>query len=80
MMSLSCITWWILHSLVEQLGGQFFMKFLSCFTGINATSGTKTAKLVSLKSGKLQLKMRNSINPHASSLLRRLMDFEWLRV
>ncbi|KAG7517288.1 hypothetical protein JOB18_004112 [Solea senegalensis] len=50
----------------------------TCFIGLNPTSGTKTAKLVSQRSGKVHEKKNSSVNPHVSSLLRRLIDFEWL--
>ncbi|KAJ8007667.1 hypothetical protein DPEC_G00096540 [Dallia pectoralis] len=48
-----------------------------CLIGLDPSSGTNTTKMVSQKSGKVQERKRNGINPHVSSLLKRLMDFEW---
>ncbi|CAL8290569.1 unnamed protein product [Merluccius merluccius] len=60
-----------IFNLVYQEQASCTLEFIQrCFIGLNPTSGTKTAKLVS----------RSSVNPHVSSLLRRLMDFEWLSV
>ncbi|XP_053191212.1 uncharacterized protein LOC128375020 [Scomber japonicus] len=54
-------------NLVYQEQAACTLEFIQrCFVGINPSSGTKTAKL------------KNTINPHVSSLLRRLMDYEWL--
>ena len=76
---LSWTTWSIRLPLLEELLAQFFMKFLlvgfQMFRWINLTKGTKTAKLVS-QSGKVHENKNNSVSPHVSSLLKRLMDFE----
>lgn len=66
-----CTAGCILH-LVEQLR-RFFMKFICvwfcdfrCFIGLNPSSGTKTTKALSQKSGKVQEKKRNCINLYST--------------
>lgn len=49
-----------------------------CFLGISPTTGTKTAKQISHRTGKVHEKNNKSVNPHVFSLLRKLIDFEWL--
>ena len=46
--------------------------------GINPTKGTKMTKLLSHRSGKVREKSNNSLSPHVSSLLKGLMDLQWL--
>ncbi|KAG9264491.1 hypothetical protein AMEX_G84 [Astyanax mexicanus] len=43
-----------------------------CFIGINPTIGKK--------GGKVSAKKSNTVNPHVCTLLKCLMDFEWLSV
>uniref|UniRef100_A0A672FUM3 Si:ch211-111e20.1 n=1 Tax=Salarias fasciatus TaxID=181472 RepID=A0A672FUM3_SALFA len=49
------------------------------FIGINPERGSKTArgKVVSKKTGKAAAKKSATVNPHVSTLLKKLMDFEW---
>ncbi|XP_076864064.1 uncharacterized protein LOC143516400 [Brachyhypopomus gauderio] len=51
-----------------------------CFVGINPTTGSKnsTAKVVSKATGKVVEKKKHSMNANVCSLLRKLMDFDWL--
>ncbi|XP_046900231.1 uncharacterized protein LOC124483728 [Hypomesus transpacificus] len=66
-------------NLVNQEQACCTLEFIQrCFIRLNPSSGTKATKMVTQKSGKVQEKKRNSINPHVSSLLKRVMDFEWL--
>lgn len=50
------------------------------FTGSSPTRGTKTANLVSQIIWKGREKKKSTANPHISSLLRLLMDFQWFWV
>ncbi|CAB1440706.1 unnamed protein product [Pleuronectes platessa] len=59
----------------EELLAQFDFR---CFMGINPTKDTKTKKLLSHRSGKVRVKRNNSVSPYVSSLLKGLMDFQWL--
>lgn len=61
---LSCTTWWILLSLDVSI------------ESTQPASGTKVAKLGPQRNGKAPKK--NLVKPHVSSLLRWLMEFEWL--
>ncbi|KAJ8333424.1 hypothetical protein SKAU_G00414320 [Synaphobranchus kaupii] len=52
------------------------------FMGINPQTGSKAAsgKVMSRKTGKVVEKKRGAINPHVCTLLRKLMDFEWMEM
>ncbi|XP_041866818.1 uncharacterized protein LOC121655942 [Melanotaenia boesemani] len=66
-------------NLVYQEQASCTLEFIQrCFLGINPSRGTKTERQVGQKSGKVQEKRNNTVNLRVSSLLRRLMDFEWL--
>nr|XP_055063835.1 uncharacterized protein LOC129446653 [Misgurnus anguillicaudatus] len=68
-------------NLVYQEQASCTLEFIQrCFIGLNPSSGTKTTKVLSQKSGKVQEKKNNCVNPHVSSLLKRLIDFEWLQL
>nr|XP_055062817.1 uncharacterized protein LOC129445849 [Misgurnus anguillicaudatus] len=70
-------------NLVYQEEASSTLEFVQrCFVGINPTTGTKTAttKVGGRKSGKASEKRNNTVNPHVCTLLRKLMDFEWLRM
>ncbi|CAL8238261.1 unnamed protein product [Merluccius merluccius] len=49
------------------------------FIGINPERGSKASwgKIISKKTGKVVQKMSHTFNPHVSTLLKNLMDFEW---
>uniref|UniRef100_A0A8C4TBA5 Uncharacterized protein n=1 Tax=Erpetoichthys calabaricus TaxID=27687 RepID=A0A8C4TBA5_ERPCA len=49
------------------------------FIDINPERGSKTkqGKLISKKTGQVVQKKKSTVNPHVSSLLSKLMDFEW---
>ncbi|XP_072320750.1 uncharacterized protein [Eucyclogobius newberryi] len=49
------------------------------FIGINPERGTKITRgeVVSKKTGKVTVKKTSTVNPRVSTLLRKLMDFEW---
>ncbi|KAK0154388.1 hypothetical protein N1851_003542 [Merluccius polli] len=49
------------------------------FIGINPERGSKTGrgKVISKKTGKVTTKKSTTVNPHVSTLLKRLMDFDW---
>uniref|UniRef100_A0A3B1JEG1 Uncharacterized protein n=1 Tax=Astyanax mexicanus TaxID=7994 RepID=A0A3B1JEG1_ASTMX len=51
-----------------------------CFVGINPTTGSKTSteQVLSKRSGKVVEKKKHSMNVKVCSLLRKLMDFDWL--
>ncbi|KAL6466696.1 hypothetical protein MHYP_G00245000 [Metynnis hypsauchen] len=51
-----------------------------CLVGINPTTGSKnsTTKVVSKTTGKVVEKKKHSMNANVCSLLRKLMDFDWL--
>uniref|UniRef100_A0A3B1KH65 Uncharacterized protein n=1 Tax=Astyanax mexicanus TaxID=7994 RepID=A0A3B1KH65_ASTMX len=56
------------------------LEFIQCFVGINPTTGSKTSteQVLSKRSGKVVEKKKHSMNVKVCSLLRKLMDFDWL--
>ncbi|KAL1275955.1 hypothetical protein QQF64_035578 [Cirrhinus molitorella] len=70
-------------NLVYQEEASSTLEFVQrCVVGINPPTGTKTAttKVGGKKSGKASEKRNNTVNPHVCTLLRKLMDFEWLHM
>nr|XP_005158438.1 uncharacterized protein LOC101885684 [Danio rerio] len=68
-------------NLVYQEQASCTLEFVQrCFVGINPPTGTKaaTAKIGGKKGGKVSEKRNHTVNPHVCTLLRKLMDFEWL--
>lgn len=49
------------------------------FIGVNPERGRKTSqgRVVSKKTGKLVYKKATKVNPHVTTLLKNVMDFEW---
>ena len=54
--------------------------FFRCYIGINPDRGIKArqAKIVSMRTGRVVKKKSVTVYPHVSTLLKNLIDFEWI--